>query len=48
MEHGGEADAGAEMPGVGGDGDKRLGGGLEEDAIDRRLVVIGDVGDRAR
>ena len=48
VEHGGQADAGAEMLGVAGDGDQGLGGGLEQDAIDRRLVVVGDVGDRHR
>ncbi len=45
VEHGGQADAGAEMLGVGRDGDQGLGGGLEQDAIDRRLVLVGDVGD---
>ena len=29
MQHGGQADAGAEMLGIGSDGDQRLGGGLE-------------------
>ncbi len=48
MEHGGEADAGPEMLGVGGNGDQRLGRGLEEDGVDRRLVLVGDVGDRRR
>ena len=48
MEHGGEADPGPEMLGVGGDGDQRLGRGLEEDGVDRRLVLVGDVGDRRR
>ena len=48
MEHGGEADAGAEVPGVGGDGDQGLRRGLEEDGVDHGLVVIGDVGDRGR
>ncbi len=48
VEHGGEADAGAEVLGVGGDGDQGLGGGLEQDVVDHRLVVIGDVGDLGR
>ncbi len=40
VEHGGQADAGAEMLGVGGDGDQGLGGGLEQDGIDLGLVLI--------
>jgi hypothetical protein len=48
VQHGGEADASAEMRGVGGDGDECLGGGLEQDAVDRRLVMVGEVGDRRR
>ena len=34
------------MFGVGGDGDQRLGADLEQDVVDHRLVLIGDVGDR--
>ena len=48
MQHGSEADAGAEVLGVGGDGDQGLGGGFEQQVIDDGLVVIGDVGDRPR
>ncbi len=48
MEHGGYADARAQVLGIGGDGDQRLGGGLEQEAIDHGLVLIGDVGDRGR
>ncbi len=48
MQHRGQTDAGPEMLGVGGDGDQGLGGGLEQDAIDLCLVLIGDVGDRRR
>ncbi len=48
MQHGGEPDAGAEVLGVGRDGDQRLGGGFEQQVIDDRLVLIGDVGDRPR
>jgi hypothetical protein len=40
MEHGGEADAGAEMLRIRGDADQRLGGGLEQDAIDGGLVLL--------
>ena len=48
VQDGGEADAGAEVLGVGGDGDERLGRGLEQDIVDHSLVLIGDVGDRRR
>src|SRR5262245_10866321 len=48
MEHGGEPDASSEMLGVGGDGEQRLGRGLEEDGVDLSLVLVGDVGDRRR
>ena len=36
VQHGGDADAGAEVLGVGGDGDQRLGRGLEQEVVDRR------------
>src|SRR5260370_17011595 len=42
---GGDADAHAEMAGVGGDGDHCLGRRLEQQIIDDRLVLKGDVGD---
>src|SRR4029077_21200498 len=48
VEYGGEPDAGTEMLGVGRNGDQGLGGGLEQQVIDDRLVLIGDVGDRPR
>ena len=48
MEHGGDADSGAEMLWIGGDGDQRLGGCLEQDVVDHGLVLIGDVGDCRR
>jgi hypothetical protein len=41
----GDADAGAEMPGVGGDRDQGLGRGLEQQIVDDGLVLVGDVGD---
>jgi hypothetical protein len=47
VEHGGEADPGSQMLGVGGDGEQRLGGGPEQDGVDLGLVLVGDVGDRA-
>ncbi len=33
---------------IGGDGDQGLGAGLEQDAVDHRLVLVGDVGDCRR
>ncbi len=49
MQHAGKADPGAEMLRVGGDGDQRLGAGLEQDVVDHRLVLVlappaGDLG----
>ena len=46
MEHGEEADLGAEVAGVGGDRAQRLGDGAEEQAVDDGLVLGGDLGDR--
>ena len=46
MEHGEEADLGAEMLGIGGDDAQRLGCGPQQDGIDRLLVLEGDLGDR--
>ena len=34
VQHGGDADARAEMLGVGGDGDQGLGGGPEQEVVD--------------
>src|SRR6266566_160325 len=48
VEHGGEADAGAEVPGIGGDGEQRLGRRAEQQVVDHRLVLIGDRGDLGR
>ena len=45
VQDGGEADASAEMPGVGGDGDECLCSGPEQDAVYRCLVLVSDVGD---
>ena len=48
VEHGGDADAGAEVPGIGGDREHRLGRGAEQKVVDHRLVLIGDGGDLGR
>jgi hypothetical protein len=48
VQHGGEPDAGAKVLGVGRNRDQGLGGGFEQQVIDDRLVLIGDVGDRPR
>src|SRR5213592_446787 len=48
VEHGGDADAGAEVLGIGRDGERGLGRRLEQEIVDHGLVLIGDVGDRTR
>src|SRR5215471_13402096 len=48
VEHGQEAELGAEMLGIGGDYAQGLGGGAEEDAVDGCLVLMVDGGDRRR
>ena len=48
VQYGGEPDARPEVLGVRRDGDQGVGGGFEQQIIDDRLVVIGDVGDRPR
>ena len=48
MEHGGGADAGAEVLGIGGDRQQCLGGGAEQQVVDDRLVLVGDRGDLGR
>jgi hypothetical protein len=48
VQHRGEADSGTEVFGIGGDGDERLGRGLEQDVIDDRLVLVSDIADRGR
>lgn len=47
VQHGEEADLGAQVLGVGSDGAQGLGGGTEEQAVDERLVLIGDGGNVA-
>jgi len=48
MENRGDADAGAEVLGVGGDRGQGLGRGLEQQVIDDGLVLVGDIGDGRR
>jgi hypothetical protein len=48
VEHGDEADLGAEMLRVGRDASQRLGRGSEQDGVDRRLVLGGNLGHRRR
>jgi hypothetical protein len=45
MEHGGDADARAEMLWIGGDGEQCLGRRAEQQVVDYRLVLVGDRGD---
>ena len=42
------ADARAEVLGIGCDGEQGLGRGLEQDAVDDGLVLVGDAGDACR
>jgi hypothetical protein len=48
VEHGGDADAGAEMLGIGGDGEQSLGRRAEQQIVDHRLVLVGNRGDLGR
>jgi hypothetical protein len=48
VEHGGEAEVGAQVPGIGGDGEQRLGRRAEQQIVDHRFVLIGDRGDLCR
>ncbi len=48
VEDGEHADAGAEVLGIGRDGDQGLCRCLEQDVVDRGLVLVGDVGDLRR
>lgn len=45
VKDGGNADAGAEVPGVGGYGGHRLGRGWEQQAVKRGLYLASDIGD---
>ena len=48
MEHGGGADASAEMPGIGGDREQGFGCRAEQQVVDHRLVLVGDWSDLGR
>jgi hypothetical protein len=48
VQHGDAADLGAEVARVGRDEAQRLGGGAEQDGVDRRLVLESDRADRRR
>src|ERR1700724_2770387 len=48
VEHGGDADAGAEMRWIGGDGEQCLGRCAEQQIVDDRLVLVGNRGDLGR
>src|SRR5271166_6588210 len=48
VQHGGNADPGAEAPGIGGDGERRLGRRLHQQVVDHALVLVGDVAQLAR
>jgi hypothetical protein len=48
VQHGEEADRGAEVARIRGDGAQGVRGGPEEDAVDRRFVLGGDRRDRLR
>ncbi len=48
VQHQRRADARPEVLGIGGDGQQRLGGHVEQQAVDHGLVLVRDVGDRRR
>lgn len=48
VQHGDHADSGAQMLGIGGRHPQGFGCGLEQDRIDRRLVLEGDLSDLGR
>src|SRR5258708_29073362 len=48
VELGCESDPGAEMLGIGSDRERGLGRRLEQQVVDDRLVLVGDIGDRTR
>lgn len=48
VQHRDEADLGAQMPAIGGDSAQCLGRHLEQDRVERRLVLEGDLSDLGR
>ena len=48
VEHGEKANLGAQVLGIGGDGEQGLGRGPEQDAIELSLILIGDSGNLFR
>jgi hypothetical protein len=48
VEHSRDTDPCAEAPGIGGDGEHRLGRGLHQQVVDHALVLVGDVAQLAR
>jgi len=48
VQHQRGADVGAQVLGIGRDTQQRLGGDVEQQAVQRRLVLVRDVGDRRR
>jgi len=46
VQHQGRANLRAQMLGVGGDGEQRLGSEVEQQAVDQSLVLVGELGDR--
>src|SRR5258708_27382460 len=48
VQHGGDADPGAKMFGIGGDREYGLGSRFEEEIVDHGFILIGDIGDRPR
>ena len=48
MQHHSDADTSPEVFRIGGDGEQSLGGGLEQEIIDHRFVLIGDIADLGR
>src|SRR6267154_2604235 len=48
VEHGGDADPGANPLGIGGDRQRGLSRRRKQQTVDRGFVVVGDIGDRTR
>ena len=48
VQYHGDADVGTEMLWIGSDGEQGLGGGFEQQMVDHRLILIGDLPDGGR